>query len=293
MRERTRISLVAVGVVAVTSLGASPSTADPFGDNHGAVHRGVESSTNLSLVTNADGLWAKAVTVSDMDVPRSSGTPGTSLSAGVTAVGHNTRPIQLLATAPPAAVNGGEFFATGYTAGCGAQGLGPTGCTGTTSTGGVYKRPYVDGTFCNYSDNICRYGYWQYDPISAGTTVQYQLQRNVINGTSTWRAWVNGSLVHTRTSLLMTHARMSLGAESATNIGVTPQSLNMTQSNFNDVRFHRNGAASSSPPGTTNYTTLSWTSLSQPHAPACGAARQTATAGGVSYITGLTTSGRC
>lgn len=238
-----------------------------------------------------------------MTVARQVGSPGTTVTDsdgdGILndeVVGHNTRPTQLGATLPTSAQNGGEFFAVGYTAGCGDAGsVGNTtdGCTGLTTTGGVFKRIYVDGVFCNYGDGICRYGYYQYAAVSSGTNHTLQMQRNVIGGTATWRAWHNGSLIHSRTSLLMSSAFIGMGAETGTELDFTHQAVNAAQNSYNGIRYHRNGAASASPPGTTNYSDLLWSSITQPHAPSCGASRNTTTAGGELRFTALRTTGTC
>jgi hypothetical protein len=247
----------------------APASGHPYRANHGAAAV-VTITGDHPADTQVDGLYARMVTVSDMDVPTTAGPRVVPGSASI--IGLNARPLQVGAESPARARDAGEFIGMGYFAGCVDDDFGRQ-CTGIHPTnGGVYKKLYSDGLSCNAS-YVCQYRAAIYEAIAAGDDRYYQLQRNWDSSRNAfvWRVWTNGSLKRT-VFPQMENGVAVLGVESGSNRGGGP--LNMLQQDTYDSWFHRRGDASSAPPGVSNYRVVSTAGNFlginlRPHAPNC------------------------
>jgi len=226
---------------------------------------GYPTNASGSTATMADGIYARIQTEYGVDVGLSNGTAGVQ-TGNATVEGHNTRTIQVNAYG-----DNPEFAGIGYTAGCG---LGPTaggtGCTGTLN-GGVLKKFFLDGDAC---DNFgCRYFVEFFGAIDGGAANTYQIQRYTLAEGPKWRYFHNGVERTPRVQAFL-YGYTTIASErsgSADTLG-RDIPLNMTESFFDNVYFHKYGDASTRPPGTFAYTVPSSFSAFNDFNPPCGLA---------------------
>jgi hypothetical protein len=273
--------IVTVTILAV-ALSATGVQAHPYGASHGYVakvsHPGT-NPTNIVVTTNVDGMYY-AATIAALNFPflhNGNHSVGTTSPCGNTNCinGANARPQQIVSTYPLQSNQNQEFLANGYFGGC-AMANGARICSGTTSTGGVYKRWYQDGTICDPWYNC---GYVLTGAVlaamSTGTNAEFQMQRNGISGGGfMWQGWLRISggswqvkeFQRSGHRPQMWYGRASVGAENL-NLSFVELALNMAQADWRNLSVHHYGDPSTSPPGTVNYTgTSAWT-FDHPHVP--------------------------
>lgn len=258
-------SLAALAILVLELGTVQGADAHPFGPNAGAVAR--FGSPEGATYTNLDGFYGSSYT-EPLDVPTAIG-PRFDAPRNDEVIGANSRPMQLNAINPPNRI---DWYATGYGAGCVEEGSAQTkDCSGLTSTGGIYKRAYVDVLNC--PEGVCTYNLFWYKAISAGERHLYQLQRNWVTDRYRFRIWLDGVLLQSRTAHF-TAGYVSFGTESFSFNGADyqesgHQNLSQAQNNFADAWMHIYGAASAQPPGTRGLELNRGWQLYNPHAAAC------------------------
>ena len=290
-------SVTSVAVLATISsilLPASPAmaTCALFADSDSQCFIGGDfySSTNSPLV-GADGFYVSMPTQGTLDVRIFDRVNhrlmvGTVVPSGSVPAedvyGANTRTIQLASQD-----NDVEFLGAGYTAGCGSEDTGGAndGCTGVNASNGIYKKEFLDWMSCS---STCGYHIRFFDAISNGQVHTYQVQRVSSGTTHVFRYWIDGVARWDLTDLPnMTKSESGAYAEKpGYPDDADALAHNAAQANFDDIRIHLYGAATSRPPGTLNYyaprvlaTQSGWTNIQ--------------TCRGLSSPYLITTSGRC
>lgn len=275
MRIRVGFLLLALVLplgVAVTR--PDSASADPWGPGAGT---SVELWQNqYSRLTDIDGMYTWLNTPADMDVPLQ-GTQGqpSVYPNGHTIVGHNTRPMQIVAVHNSAARDAGEFVAIGIQAGCSDdEREDDRECTGIHSNGGVYKRVYVEHRVKRFAGDPREYEIEHYNALSVSTNHQYQVQRKGYLGGFYFRFYFDNSNKQNVPVDDMVSGFGVFGTESVTEVetdccNAGHQLLNQHVDDFSSIKYHRFGEPSASPPGTTNYTAYNWHLISNPHASHC------------------------
>lgn len=225
--------------------------------------RNAVQSVNIA----ADGIYARTTVIYGMDAAWSNGAVSAvkPANAAYDPTGFSSRGLQL------GSYSGGNFVQVGYTAGCGQESefsnINGSGCTGLTSSFGLYKRIFIDGEFC--VDDDCDYYVQTFNPVSGDDVLTFQIQRNLLPEGPSWRFYANGVLLNRLSSWFGFGTARALAERPGRSFtGGVDRPVVMTGT-WTSLYWHRNGAASANPPGTLNYQTPVGLFRIQDFAPAC------------------------